>query len=156
VSLSIRYVTSPHAGNVSRALTPADNETRGIRARMWQRAYPWWGLKPEARLRYVLLHVLYFFLGATIYTIWALLLTLSPVGQPGGFTVAGVVSGFVKTWTGAVVIGALLMVPPRAIAYVWHAIEKRNRPATVSPSDAPLAPATEAPPTTGSSDESPQ
>ncbi|HEV8190851.1 MAG TPA: hypothetical protein VGP82_05120 [Ktedonobacterales bacterium] len=29
-----------------------------MRTRMWQRAYPWWNLKPKALLRYVLLHIL--------------------------------------------------------------------------------------------------
>jgi hypothetical protein len=126
-----------------------------IRARMWQRAYPWWDLKPRARLRFVLLHVLYFFIGATIYTVWGLFINFSSAGRPVDFTVAG----FAFAWLGAVFIGALLMVPPRAIAYVWHVVERRDRPRPIEPSAMPLAPNTSlpgVPPTASSEGSSPQ
>lgn len=107
-----------------------------IRARMWQGAYPWWDLKPKAHLRYVLLHVLYFFIGAAIYTIWGLVITARQTGRPASFTIAN----FVLTWIGAVCIGALLMVPPRAIAYIQHVVEQRNRPGPIQSSIVPPAP----------------
>lgn len=125
-----------------------------IRARMWQGAYPWWDLKPKARLRYVLLHVLYFFIGATIYTIWGLVITAQRAGRPVSFIVAN----FVLTWIGAVIIGALLKVPPRAIAYIQHVIERRNRSGPSQPSTTPLAPnqLPEVPPEADNADGSPQ
>jgi hypothetical protein len=123
-----------------------------IRARMWQRAYPWWDLKPKARLRYVLLHVLNFFIMATSYTVASRFVANRSVGQPDIFTVSTVVG----TWVGAVFIGGLLMVPPRGIAYVWHVVERRNWPRPTPSPAVPLAPNPPlAPPITGSPDNSP-
>ena len=116
-----------------------------LRARMWQQAYPWWDLKPAARLRFVLLHVVYFCIGATIYTVWGLLIISSSAGRPAAFTAGD----FVGAWIGAVFIGALLMVPPRAIAYIWHVIRQRNAPRPVPPSATP--PAANSPPEAPSS-----